>query len=127
MGRYPQICLTEVDEQRNYGYGIGDKVYQLHLVVEEETSEEVAGGDVEPALEERGKDDLLLVILRRKGLARRRLPLHFRLGPQEPAIHQCLNLHLSHHRGLPHCLRVQDLRSTSRHFLKTRSFGSKID
>jgi hypothetical protein len=54
-------------------------VYQL--VVEEQTFEEITHEDVEPVLEEGDEDDLLLVVLCQEGLARRRLPLHLRLGP----------------------------------------------
>jgi hypothetical protein len=101
-------------------------VYQLHLVVEKKTSEKVTSGNVEPTLEEGSEDDLLLVVLRRKGFARRRLLLHLRLGPLKPAVHQCLDLRLGNHRGFPHRLRIWDLTSSDRHFLAERSFGSEV-
>jgi hypothetical protein len=57
-------------------------VYQLQLVVEEKTSEEIPNWDVEPTLEEGTEGDLLLNILRRESLARWRLSLHLCLRPQ---------------------------------------------
>jgi hypothetical protein len=44
------------------GDRVGDKVYQLQLVVEEQTSEEIPSGDVEATLKEGRKDDLFLPI-----------------------------------------------------------------
>jgi hypothetical protein len=49
--RYPQIRLTKVNEGRNYSDGVRDKVYQLQLVVEELSVEEIPHGEVEAALE----------------------------------------------------------------------------
>jgi hypothetical protein len=125
MGWYPQIRLTKMDKRRHYSDRVGDKVYQPQLVVVQETSEEVVDGHIEPALEEGGEDDLLFVILRWEHLTGGRLLLHLRLGSQQPAIHQCLNLLLDHHRGLPNHLRGWDLGSRSRHFFRTSRFGSK--
>jgi hypothetical protein len=58
--RYPQIRLTEVNKRRHYGNGVGNKMYQLQFVVIQQTAEEVPRGEVEAALEEGSKDDLLL-------------------------------------------------------------------
>jgi hypothetical protein len=77
--QYPQIRLTEMNKHRHYSDGVGDEVYQLQLVLEEKTSEEIPDGDVEPTLEEGTEDDLLLDVFRRERLARWRLPLHLRL------------------------------------------------
>jgi hypothetical protein len=51
-------------ERRHYGDGVGDEVYKLQLVVEEQTSKEIPDGDVEAALKEGSKDDLFLDIFR---------------------------------------------------------------
>jgi hypothetical protein len=71
-----------MDERRYYCDGVGNKMYQLHLVVEEETSEEIPGGDVEATLEERREDDLLFHISGLELLPHRCLPLHLHLRPQ---------------------------------------------
>jgi hypothetical protein len=83
MRWYPKIRLTEVDEQGYYNDGVGKKVYQLQLVVVEKPPEEVVGGYIVSALEERCKDDLLLVVLHRECLADGRLPFHLLLGLQQ--------------------------------------------
>jgi hypothetical protein len=94
--RYPQICLIEMDEGRYYGDGVRNKMYQLQLVVKEKTLEEITHGEVEATLKERRKNDLLLHILGRELLTHRRLPLHLLLWPQQPAVHQRLDLGLCH-------------------------------
>jgi hypothetical protein len=50
--RYPKIRLTEMDERRYYSDRVGDEMYQLELVAEEKTSEEIPGGEVEATLKE---------------------------------------------------------------------------
>jgi hypothetical protein len=57
-------------------------MYQLQLVVEDKTPEEITGREVEATLKERCEDDLLLHILGRELLSHRRLPLHLHLRPQ---------------------------------------------
>jgi hypothetical protein len=49
-----------MDEQRYYIDEVGDEMYQLQLVVEEKTPEEIPHRGVEAMLEERREDDLLL-------------------------------------------------------------------
>jgi hypothetical protein len=49
--RYPQIRLTKLDERRHYSDGVRDEVYQLQLVVVEQTTEEITHGKVEATLE----------------------------------------------------------------------------
>jgi hypothetical protein len=49
-----------MDEGGHYSDGIGDEVYQLQAVVVQKHPEEVADGDIEPALEVGSEDDLLL-------------------------------------------------------------------
>jgi hypothetical protein len=58
-----QIRLTEVNKSGNYGYGVGNEVYQLQLVVVQQTTEEVSRREVEAALEKGCEDDLLLDVL----------------------------------------------------------------
>jgi hypothetical protein len=52
-----------VNERRHYGNGVGNKVYQLQLVVVQKAAEEIPHGEVEAALEEGCKDNLLLDVL----------------------------------------------------------------
>jgi hypothetical protein len=49
--QYPQIHLTKMNGGQNYSDGVGDKVYQLQLVVVEQTAEEIPHREVEAALE----------------------------------------------------------------------------
>jgi hypothetical protein len=105
VGWYPQILLAQMDEQRYCSNGVRNEVYQLQLVVVQETSKDVVSGHIEPTLEEGGEDDLLLVVLRRERLTGGRLPLHLCLRPQQPVLHQRLDLLLIHHGGLPDRLR----------------------
>jgi hypothetical protein len=46
---YPQVALTDGDEDRRLRDGIGGEVVQLHLVMTAERAEESAGGDTETA------------------------------------------------------------------------------
>jgi hypothetical protein len=66
--------LKEVNKRRHYSDGVGDEMYQLQFVVEEETSEEILGRDVEAVLKEGSEDDLFLGVFRRELLARARHP-----------------------------------------------------
>jgi hypothetical protein len=86
-----------MDEGRYYGDGVGNEMYQLQLVVVEKTPEEITRGEVEARLKERRKDDLLLHVLGRELHSHRRLPLHLLLRPQQPVVHQRLDI------GLRHC------------------------
>jgi hypothetical protein len=55
-----------MNESRNYGYGVGNNVYQLQLVVVQQPTEEVSHRKVEAMLEEGTEDDLLLDVLARE-------------------------------------------------------------
>jgi hypothetical protein len=57
VGWYPQILLAQMDEQRYCSNVVRNEVYQLQLVVVQETSKEVVSGHIEPTLEEGGEDD----------------------------------------------------------------------
>jgi hypothetical protein len=55
-----------MNESGNYGYGVGNEVYQLQLVVVQQPTEEVSHRKVEVALEEGTENDLLLDVLARE-------------------------------------------------------------
>jgi hypothetical protein len=55
-----------MNERREYGDGVGDKVYQLQLVVVEQTAKEIPHWEVEAALKVRCEDDLLHHVLIRE-------------------------------------------------------------
>jgi hypothetical protein len=90
-------------------------MYQLQVVVVQQAPEEIPHGEVEAALEEGHKDDLLLDVFARELLPSRGPPLHLHLWPEQPADHQSLDLHLSHHRPDPRRLRVRDGSLLCRH------------
>jgi hypothetical protein len=114
-----------MDEGRYYGDGVGNEMYQLQLVVVEKTPEEITRGEVEARLKERRKDDLLLHVLGRELHSHRRLPLHLLLRPQQPVVHQRLDIGLRHCRWHPHSAWVQNQKSFRRHFLARVGSRSK--
>jgi hypothetical protein len=63
-------------------------VHQLEAVEVEESMQEVARQDAEPALDVREEDDSLTGPLRRELLACRLPPADLRLGPQQPMVCQ---------------------------------------
>jgi hypothetical protein len=71
--------MIEMDERRNYSDGVGDKMYQLQLVVKEKTLEEIPHREVEATLKVRYEDVLCLHIFGRDVLPHCCLPLHLRL------------------------------------------------
>jgi hypothetical protein len=74
--------LIEVNGSGNYGYGVGNEVYQLQLVVVHQPADEVPRWEVEAVLEEGCEDDLLLDVLARKLFPSGSPPLHLRLRPE---------------------------------------------
>jgi hypothetical protein len=62
-------------------------MYQLQLVVVQQTAEEISRREVEAALEERREDNLLLGVLARELLPSGTSLLHLCLRPEQPAVH----------------------------------------
>jgi hypothetical protein len=69
-------------------------VYQLQLVVVQKPTKVVAHGKVEATLKVQREDDLLLHVLGQELLPHHRLSLHLCFWPQQPAVHQGLDLGL---------------------------------
>jgi hypothetical protein len=73
-----------MNKGQHYSYGVGDKIYKLQVVVVQQASEEIPHGEVESALEEGRKYDLLLNIFARELLPSRGPPLHPPFGRSSP-------------------------------------------
>jgi hypothetical protein len=71
-----------MNEGQNHSDGVGDKVYQLQLVVVQQAAEETPHREVEAALEEGHEDDMLLHVFGKELLPSCSLQLHLRLLPQ---------------------------------------------
>jgi hypothetical protein len=85
-----------MNESRHYSNGVRDEVYQLQSVVVQKAIEEISRWEVEAALEERTEDVLLLDVLARELFPSGGPPLHLRLWPEQPPVHQRLDLGLDH-------------------------------
>jgi hypothetical protein len=101
-----QVGLAEVDEGGDDGDQARHQVHQLDVVEVEESAQEVARRDAEPALDVCEEDDSFASALRRELLARCRPPADPRLGPQQPAVRQRLDLVLYHYGHLPDGARI---------------------
>jgi hypothetical protein len=100
-------------------------VHQLDAVEVEEATQEVARRDVETSLDVREEDNGLADPLIWELLARRQPPADLRLGPQQPAIRELLDL-LLHHRGrLPDGARIWDGSLLHLALFKDRALGSR--
>jgi hypothetical protein len=75
---------------------------------------------------EGGEGDLLLDVLTRELLPSGSPPLHLRLRPEQPTVHQCLDLGLGHRRPDPRRLRVRDGSSLRRHLATRVGVGSNV-
>jgi hypothetical protein len=124
--RYPQLCLTKMDEGRHYSNGVGNKMYQLQPVVVQQAAEEVSRREVETVFEEETEDDMLLDVLARELFPSGGPPLNLCLRSQYPSINQRLDLGLSHRRPDPHRPRVQDASRLRLHLTARVRAGSNV-
>jgi hypothetical protein len=99
-------------------------MYQLDAVEVEEATQEVARRDAESALDMREEDDGLAGPLRRELLTRRRPTTDLRLGPQQPAVHQGLDLLLYQCGWLPDGARIRDGSLLHLPYLEAGGLGS---
>jgi hypothetical protein len=96
-----------MDEGKECGNVIGNKMFQVDLVEVEQSAEEVAHGDPKPSPNVREEGDGLIGPLDGERLAGRWPLAHLLLGLQQPAGRQDLG-RLFHHGGrLPNALRHQ--------------------